>query len=68
MLTNQTNHLIEFSDGRIEVLPMPTSGHQVILLLLYDLFRAVVAGTAGRFSSRRSGSGFAPGNTASRIS
>jgi Uma2 family endonuclease len=41
-LTNQTNHLIEFSDGEIEVLPMPTRRHQVILLLLYELFKAMV--------------------------
>lgn len=47
-LTNQTNHLIEFSDGEIEVLPMPTSGHQVILLLLYELFRAVVQRAGGK--------------------
>lgn len=47
-LTNQTNHLIEFSDGEIEVLPMPTSGHQVILLLLYDLFRAMVQRAGGK--------------------
>ena len=47
-LTDQTNHLIEFTDGRIEVLPMPTSSHQVILLLLYDLFRAVVSRNGGK--------------------
>jgi Uma2 family endonuclease len=47
-LTNQTNHLIEFSDGEIEVLPMPTSGHQVILLLLYDLFRAAMQRMGGK--------------------
>jgi len=47
-LTNQTNHLIEFSDGEIEVLPMPTSGHQVILLLLYELFRAIVQRAGGK--------------------
>jgi Uma2 family endonuclease len=47
-LTNQTNHLIEFSDGEIEVLPMPTSRHQVILLLLYDLFRAVMQQIGGK--------------------
>jgi Uma2 family endonuclease len=38
LLTNQTNHLIEFADGVIEVLPMPTRRHQVILALLYELF------------------------------
>jgi Uma2 family endonuclease len=47
-LTNQTNHLIEFSDGEIELLPMPTSGHQVILLLLYDLFRAAILQAGGK--------------------
>ncbi|HZO30634.1 MAG TPA: Uma2 family endonuclease [Chloroflexota bacterium] len=47
-LTNQTNNLIEFTDGTIEVLPMPTSSHQVILLLLYDLFRAIVARQGGK--------------------
>lgn len=41
-LTDQTNHLIEFSDGELEVLPMPTRRHQVILLLLYELFKAWV--------------------------
>lgn len=46
-LTNQTNHLIEFTDGDIEVLPTPTSSHQIMLLLLYDLFRAVVQPTGG---------------------
>ena len=46
-LTNQTNHLIEFTDGEIEVLPMPTRSHQLMLLLLYDLFRAVIQRTGG---------------------
>ena len=36
-LTNQTNHLIEFTDGALEVLPMPTRDHQVILAYLYEL-------------------------------
>ena len=47
-LTNQTNHLIEFTDGALERLPMPTSRHQVILLSLYDLFRAVVNPGGGK--------------------
>lgn len=33
-LTNQTNRLVEFSDGAIEVLPMPTEKHQAISLFL----------------------------------
>jgi Uma2 family endonuclease len=41
-LTNQTNHLIEFTDGVIEVLPMPTDTHQRILAYLYRRFFAVV--------------------------
>jgi len=47
-LSNQTNHLIEFSDGEIEVLPMPTSSHQVMLLLLYELFKAVIQRLGGK--------------------
>jgi Uma2 family endonuclease len=47
-LTDQTNHLIEFTDGAIEVLPMPTDQHQVILLFLYDLFRAFLRNTNGK--------------------
>lgn len=34
-LTDQSNHLIEFSDGVIEVLPMPTDKHQVIVRFLF---------------------------------
>jgi Uma2 family endonuclease len=34
-LTNQTNHLIEFTDGVIEVLPIPTDTQQRILGYLY---------------------------------
>jgi Uma2 family endonuclease len=33
-LTDRANRPIEFTDGYIEVLPMPTSMHQAILLLL----------------------------------
>ena len=37
-LTDRARRLIEFTDGRVEVLPMPTERHQVILLFLYRLF------------------------------
>jgi hypothetical protein len=30
-----TNHLVEFSHGRVEVLPMPTQSRQLIVLFLY---------------------------------
>jgi len=36
------NRLVEFSDGRIEVLPMPTTIHQRIVLYLAGLFLAFV--------------------------
>lgn len=29
------NHLVEFDDGRVEVLPMPTTLHQLIVMYLY---------------------------------
>src|SRR5688572_32250668 len=45
-LTLTTNHLVEFSDGRVEVLPMPTTSHQLIVAYLYNLLL--------RFVSRRS--------------
>jgi len=34
-LTEYTRHLVEFRDGHIEVLPMPTDEHQRIVLFLY---------------------------------
>lgn len=34
-LTEQTKHLLEFTDGVIEVLPMPTDKHQVISRFLF---------------------------------
>jgi len=39
-LTDSTSLLVEYTDGVIEVLPMPTDQHQVILLFLYELLRA----------------------------
>jgi Uma2 family endonuclease len=47
-LTDQTNHLIEFVNGVIEVLPMPTDHHQVILLFLYDVLRGFLQRTGGK--------------------
>ncbi|WP_448543811.1 Uma2 family endonuclease [Roseiflexus sp.] len=47
-LTEQTNHLIEFTDGSIEVLPTPTSRHQTILLLLYERFKTAVQPIGGK--------------------
>jgi Uma2 family endonuclease len=47
-LINHTNHLVEFSDGYIEVLPMPSPKHQKIVLFLYRmLFSFVEARSLG---------------------
>jgi Uma2 family endonuclease len=47
-LTDRTNRLLEFSDGTIEVLPVPTDEHQRILLYLYRLFFAAVELAGGK--------------------
>ena len=41
-LTNHTNRLVEFADGYIEVLPMPTTKHQVISKYLFLALLALV--------------------------
>jgi Uma2 family endonuclease len=46
-LTNQTNRLIEFTNGFIEILPMPTEKHQAILKLLFLAFNAFVEQLGG---------------------
>ena len=46
-LTEHCNRLIEFTDGRLEVLPMPTTQHQAVLRFLFLAFHAFVAGRGG---------------------
>jgi Uma2 family endonuclease len=46
-LSASTNHLIEFTDGAIEVLPMPTSRHQKIIALLYRKLFTLIDGMGG---------------------
>jgi Uma2 family endonuclease len=41
-LALDTNHLIEFADGHLEFLPMPTQSHQFIVLFLYRALWAFV--------------------------
>src|SRR5262249_51203188 len=41
-LALDTNHLVELSNGFIEVLPVPTMSHQVIVLALYEALVAFV--------------------------
>jgi len=47
-LTDQTNRLIEFTDGRIEVLPMPTENHQAIVEWLFFALRTFVGRIGGK--------------------
>src|SRR5262249_18469869 len=42
-LDQRTNRMIEFSDGWIEVLPMPTAAHQFILRFLFQALNGFVA-------------------------
>ena len=46
-LTDHTNRLIEFTDGYIEVLPMPTRKHQAISRFLFLALVAVVHTNGG---------------------
>ena len=39
-LTDRGDRRVEFTDGRIEGLPIPTDAHQSVLLFLHALFRA----------------------------
>ncbi len=48
LLTDQTNRLIEFTDGYIEVLPMPTEQHQAVLEFLFLALRAFVEQIGGK--------------------
>lgn len=43
ILTNGTNRLVEFADGRVEVLPMPSTSHQLIVQFLSNLLLAFVS-------------------------
>jgi Uma2 family endonuclease len=53
--TDHSTHLIEFTDGYIEVLPMPTDEHQGILAFLNEGFRGAVLPLGGivRFAPLR---------------
>jgi Uma2 family endonuclease len=45
-LALSSNRLVEFSDGHVEVLPMPTTSHQLIVAFLYRTLLAFVAARA----------------------
>lgn len=42
-LTHSTNHRVEFTDGTIEVLPMPTEAHQLIMVYLLNALGAFLS-------------------------
>ncbi len=46
-LTDHSNRLIEFTDGHIQDLPVPTSTHQAVLLFLYLQFHSYLAPRGG---------------------
>lgn len=46
-LSEQTNHFVEFSDGYVEVLPMPTRKHQAVSRFLFLAFLTFVQRSGG---------------------
>jgi Uma2 family endonuclease len=48
VLTDSSNHLVEFSDGCLEVLPMPTERHQLILQFMFLAFLTFVKPRGGQ--------------------
>ncbi|HEV3004913.1 MAG TPA: Uma2 family endonuclease [Pirellulales bacterium] len=54
-VTDHTNRLVEFTDGFLELLPMPTDRHQAILLYLSIVFERFIKPRGGkvRFSPLR---------------
>ncbi len=47
-LTDHTNYIIEFTDGEIEVLPMPTDNHQSISQFIFLALWAFLQQTGGK--------------------
>jgi Uma2 family endonuclease len=47
-LTDHTRYLVEFTDGVIEVLPIPTDTHQTILEFLFLALRAFIQPRGGK--------------------
>ncbi len=46
-LTDRTRRLVELTDGYLEILPMPSRGHQRILAFLYSAFDAFLQPAGG---------------------
>ncbi len=47
-LTDHTNRLVEFNDGCLEVLPVPTEQHQAILEFIFLAFREFIKPRGGK--------------------
>ena len=47
-MTDHRNRLVEFTDGFLEVLPMPTDKHQAILGFLYQAFCSFIESRGGK--------------------
>ena len=47
VLTGHTKRLVEFTDGNLEVLPMPTHKHQMVLKILFRAFDAYIEPRGG---------------------
>src|SRR6266850_1830056 len=47
-LTDHTSRLVEFTDGFLEPMPMPTGKHQTILQFLFLAFRAFIYPRRGK--------------------
>jgi Uma2 family endonuclease len=48
VLTDHRNRLVEFTDGFLEILPIPTDKHQVILGFLYQAFLGFIDPRGGK--------------------
>jgi len=48
LLSDQTNRLLEYTNGHIEVLPMPTDKHQAMLERLFLAFKAFIEQIGGK--------------------
>ena len=46
-LTDRSRHLVELTDGYLEILPSPTRSHQRILAFLYSAFQAFLRSKGG---------------------
>ena len=67
-LSTRTNHLVEFAEGSIEVLPSQTDKHQAIVEFLFLLLYDYASRTDGKARFAPSGCGSRKGAIASRTS